>query len=44
MAVALAFVSNSLFQFISNVNKTCVSSLCGKFTKPNDTKNPNGIL
>ena len=44
MTVALAFVSNSLFKFISNVKRTRVSSLCGKFTKSNDTKNTNGIL
>ena len=44
MATALVFVSNSLFKFVSNVNRTCVSILCGRFTKPINTKKPNGIL
>ena len=44
MEASLAFVSNNLFKFVSNVNRTCVSILCGKFTKPRDTKKPNGIL
>ena len=44
MAAILVFVSNSLFKFVSNVNRTRVSILCGKFTKPRDTKKPNGIL
>ena len=39
MAAALAFVSNSLFKFVSNVNRTRVSILFGNFTKPRDTKN-----
>ena len=43
MAADLAFVSNSLFKFVSNVNRTGVSILCVKFTKPNDTKKPNGF-
>ena len=37
MAAALAFVSNSLFKFVSNVN--FMSILFGNFTKPRDTKN-----
>ena len=44
MAAALAFVSNSLFKFVPNKNRTRVSILCGKFTKPNDTRKPNRIL
>ena len=27
-----------------NVNKNCVSILCGKFTRPKDVKNPSRIL
>ena len=44
MLADLAFVSNSLFNFVSNVNRTRMLNLCGKFTNPNDTKKPNGIL
>ena len=41
MPASLAFVSNSLFKFVSNVNRTHVSVLCGKFTKPRQPKKPN---
>ena len=44
MLAALVFVSNSLFEFVSNVSMTRVFILCGKFTKPRDTKKRNGIL
>ena len=44
MAAALVFVSNSLFKFVSNVNRTSVSILWRRFTKPINTKKPNGIL
>ena len=49
MAASLAFVSNGLnlflicfkwFKFVSNVNRTHVSILCGKFTEPRDTNKP----
>ena len=28
----------------SDVNENRISILCGKFTRPEDVKNPNGIL
>ena len=44
MLSSFSFVLNNLFSLFSNVNKNCVSILCGKFTRPKDVKNPSRIL